>query len=40
MRFGVLYVDPPWSYKVYSKKGAVRKITIPPWMPRIFTILM
>lgn len=24
MRFGVLYVDPPWSYKVYSKKGQGR----------------
>lgn len=24
MRFSVLYVDPPWSYKVYSKKGQGR----------------
>lgn len=24
MRFGVLYVDPPWAYKVYSKKGEGR----------------
>lgn len=24
MKFGVLYVDPPWAYKVYSKKGEGR----------------
>ena len=24
MKFSVLYVDPPWSYKVYSKKGQGR----------------
>lgn len=24
MKFDVLYVDPPWSYKVYSKKGQGR----------------
>lgn len=24
MRFEVLYLDPPWSYKVYSKKGEGR----------------
>ncbi len=24
MRFSVLYVDPPWSYKVFSKKGQGR----------------
>ncbi len=24
MRFKVLYVDPPWAYKVYSKKGQGR----------------
>ena len=24
MKFNILYVDPPWAYKVYSKKGKGR----------------
>lgn len=24
MQFNILYVDPPWAYKVYSKKGQGR----------------
>ena len=24
MKFNILYVDPPWAYKVYSKKGQGR----------------
>lgn len=24
MKFNILYVDPPWAYKVYSRKGQGR----------------